>query len=161
LTDVLQEIVSVQRVSAFLQNPDVEYLSETEATQDIAQENEPLIVQGDIAWAAPRPNASGGSEPFILRNLDIAFQRGSVTLIAGKFGSGKSLLLHAMLGEVALIRGHISYAISPIADPWQTEQAVEWTHTLEGLAFVPQVSGDHTPTTRNERLTIRRPGFRV
>jgi ABC-type multidrug transport system ATPase subunit len=138
---VLQEVVAVKRVSAFLRNPDIEYLNESEGTKDIAQENEPLSVHGDIAWSTPRAQSDGvTSESFVLQNLDIACQRGEITLIAGKFGSGKSLLLHAMLGEVALLRGHISYAISPVADPWQTEQAVDWTHSLEGLAFVPQVS---------------------
>jgi ABC-type bacteriocin/lantibiotic exporter with double-glycine peptidase domain len=140
LTDVLQEVVAVKRVSAFLRNPDVEYLDEPEDRSDVAQEGESLTVQGDIAWSTPSAqSADNASEPFILRNLDIAFQRGEITLIAGKFGSGKSLLLLAVLGEVALLRGHISYAISPVADPWQAEQAVDWTNPLEGLAFVPQV----------------------
>jgi ABC-type cobalamin/Fe3+-siderophores transport system ATPase subunit len=80
------------------------------------------------------------SAPFILRDLDITFPRGAVTLIAGKFGCGKSLLLNAILGEVALLRGQISYAVSPVADPWEAESSAEWGRCFQGLAFVPQVS---------------------
>lgn len=123
-----------------MQRPDVEYLEELETTSTVAQENKPLVIAGDIAWARPQPDAALDTSPFILRDLDIAFQRGTVTLIAGKFGSGKSLLLYALLGEVALLRGHISYAVSSVADPWQAENAIDWGQSLEGLAFVPQVS---------------------
>lgn len=79
------------------------------------------MVVGDIAWAQLQDGMSLESAPFVLRDLDITFQRGTVTLIAGKFGSGKSLLLNALLGEVALLRGRISYAVSSVVDPWQVE----------------------------------------
>jgi ABC-type multidrug transport system fused ATPase/permease subunit len=138
-TDVLQEAVSAQRISAFLQRPDVQYLDESESTATIAEADQPLVVAGDIAWAVPQENIDLSSAPFVLRDLDITFERGTITLIAGKFGCGKSLLLNALLGEVALLRGRISYAVSAVADPWQTETAVDWDHCFEGLAFVPQV----------------------
>ena len=50
ITDVLQESVSAQRISAFLQRADVQYLDESEGTSDVAKDDEPLIVVGDIAW---------------------------------------------------------------------------------------------------------------
>jgi ABC-type bacteriocin/lantibiotic exporter with double-glycine peptidase domain len=141
ITDALQEIVSVKRVSAFLQSPDVQHLDEMDSIVSVAQEHEPLTVAGDIAWARPQEAGSTtDSPPFVLRDLNLVFQRGKITLIAGKFGSGKSLLLNAILGEVALLRGRISYAVSPLVDPWQTETAVDWEQCFEGLAFVPQVS---------------------
>ena len=159
LTDALQEIVSVQRISAFLQRPDVQYLDELETTTTVAEENEPLVVVGDIAWAQLQEGMSLESAPFVLRDLDITFQRGTVTLIAGKFGSGKSLLLNALLGEVALLRGRISYAVSSVADPWQVETAIDWGQCLEGLAFVPQVSRpDRLPSPQ---LIVRPPGCRA
>jgi ABC-type cobalamin/Fe3+-siderophores transport system ATPase subunit len=117
------------------------------------------MVVGDIAWAQLQVGMSLDSAPFVLRDLDITFQRGAVTLIAGKFGSGKSLLLNALLGEVALLRGRISYAVSSVADPWQVETAIDWGQCLEGLAFVPQVSRAETPLST--QLIIRLPGSRV
>lgn len=139
-TDALQEAVSAQRISAFLRRPDVQYLVELESIATVAEVDKPLIVAGDIAWAVPQEDvASMNSAPFVLRDLDITFERGTVTLIAGKFGCGKSLLLNALLGEVALLRGRISYAVSAVVDPWQVENALDWDHCAEGLAFVPQV----------------------
>ena len=140
ITDVLQESVSAQRISAFLQRPNVQYLDKLESTSNVAEDDKPLVVVGDIAWAQPKETGTLDSAPFVLKDLDITFQRGTVTLIAGKFGSGKSFLLNALLGEVALLQGHISYAVSAVADPWQTETAVNFDQCLKGLAFVPQVS---------------------
>lgn len=140
VTDALQEIVSVQRISAFLQRPDVQYLEDTEGTSIVAAEDEPLVVVGDIAWTQPQEDTTQDSTPFVLQDLNLNFQRGTVTLITGKFGSGKSLLLNALLGEVALLQGRISYAVSSVANPWQTETAIDWGQCLEGLAYVPQVS---------------------
>jgi len=159
LTNTLQQIVSVQRISAFLQRPDVQYLDGSESTSTVAEENQPLVMVGDIAWAQLQEGTSLDSTPFILRDLDITFQRGTVTLIAGKFGSGKSLLLNALLGEVALLRGRISYAVSSIADPWQVETAIDWGQCLEGLAFVPQVS--QAGILLRPQLIARLPGSRA
>ena len=159
LTNTLQQIVSVQRISAFLQRPDVQYLDGSESTSTVAEENQPLVMVGDIAWAQLQEGTSLDSTPFILRDLDITFQRGTVTLIAGKFGSGKSLLLNALLGEVALLRGRISYAVSSIADPWQVETAIDWSQCLEGLAFVPQVS--QAGILLRPQLIARLPGSRA
>jgi len=159
LTDALQEIVSVQRISAFLQRPDVQYLDESESASTVAEENKPLVVVGDIAWAELQKGMSLESAPFVLRDLDVTFQRGTVTLIAGKFGSGKSLLLNALLGEVALLRGRISYAVSSVVDPWQVETAIDWGQCLEGLAFVPQVS--RANSLSRPQLITRLPGSRA
>jgi ABC-type multidrug transport system fused ATPase/permease subunit len=156
LTDALQEIVSVQRISAFLQRPDVQYLDESESASTVAEESKPLVVVGDIAWAELQEGMSLDSAPFVLRDLDITFQRGTVTLIAGKFGSG---MLNALLGEVALLRGRISYAVSSVVDPWQVETAIDWGQCLEGLAFVPQASRANS-LSRPELIT-RLPGSRA
>jgi len=159
LTDALQEIVSIQRISAFLHRPDVQYLDKLESASTIAEENKPLVVVGDIAWAELQEGMNLDSAPFVLQDLDITFQRGTVTLIAGKFGSGKSLLLNALLGEVALLSGHISYAVSSVVDPWQVETAIDWGQCLDGLAFVPQVSC--AKSLSRPQLITRLPGSRA
>jgi ABC-type bacteriocin/lantibiotic exporter with double-glycine peptidase domain len=147
LTDALQEILSVQRITTFLQKDDVEYLDKAESISSPADDEEPLIVVGDIAWSKPQERTDmPDSNPFVLRDLDLAFPRAKMAIIAGKFGSGKSLLLIAMLGEVALLKGRIAYAVSSVADPWETETAYDWSHSTQGLAYVPQVR----PQVRHE-----------
>lgn len=72
-------------------------------------------------------------------DLDIKFPRGKLTLVAGKFGSGKSLLLLALLGEARLIEGKISYMVSPIMDPQKIDKN-DWSLFKNGVAYAPQVS---------------------
>lgn len=49
---------------------------------------------------------SGKSEP-LLRNIDFAVKRGSMTGVIGGTGSGKSTLLRSVLGETRLLKGSI------------------------------------------------------
>jgi ABC-type branched-subunit amino acid transport system ATPase component len=61
-----------------------------------------------------------------------------MSLIAGKFGCGKTLLLLALLGEARLVDGKISYLLSHILDPSDTS-IPDWTMRKDGVAYVPQV----------------------
>lgn len=138
----MKQLLSAKRIALFLRTPDVEYLSESVSSMDAASETQSLKVDGDVTWTSSESNGSeqpSEDQAFALRDLSLSFERGKMTLIAGKYGSGKTLLLLALLGEVKLLRRKITYALSPISDPWQTEHQVDWSETLEGLAYVPQV----------------------
>ena len=137
----MKQLLGAKRIALFLRSADVEYLAEPDTCKDVALEDESLKIEGDVTWTSSSSDASEESsdEVFALRDLSLTFKRGQTTLIAGKYGSGKTLLLLALLGEVKLLRGKISYALSPIFDPWQTEQQVDWSETLQGLAYAPQV----------------------
>ena len=93
-----------------------------------------------MAWgtASQPANEEDNHLTFQLYDLDIHFPQGEMTLIAGKFGSGKSLLLLAMLGEARLLHGKISYAVSPLLDPNEIENN-DWSLVPKGVAYVPQV----------------------
>ncbi|KAJ1822682.1 hypothetical protein LPJ56_000854 [Coemansia sp. RSA 2599] len=52
-------------------------------------------------------SANGSDAPFALKNIDIRFPLGGMSLVAGPTGSGKSSLLAALIGEMTLTRGHI------------------------------------------------------
>ena len=54
--------------------------------------------------AVATPSLSG---KFILRDLNASVPIGEMTLVCGKLGSGKSLLLLALLGETDLLAGQI------------------------------------------------------
>lgn len=142
ISDLMKQLLGAKRITLFLQTPDVEYLGESISSLDIATEEEPLTVNGDVTWTSSGvtdDDEGSDNAVFALRDLSLKFERGRITLIAGKYGSGKTLLLLALLGEVKLLRGKITYAVSPIFDPWQTETQVDWSNNLEGLAYVPQV----------------------
>lgn len=55
----------------------------------------------------PRDTADPKDDPFTLRDLNIQFPNNALSVISGPTGSGKSLLLAAILGEVELQSGYI------------------------------------------------------
>jgi ABC-type multidrug transport system fused ATPase/permease subunit len=53
---------------------------------------------------------------FVLRDLTLKFPNNALSLILGPTGSGKSLLLAAILGEVDVVEGNITVPRPPLAD---------------------------------------------
>jgi ABC-type multidrug transport system fused ATPase/permease subunit len=53
---------------------------------------------------------------FVLRDLNLEFPNNSLSIISGPTGSGKSLLLAAMLGEVDVLEGTITVPRTPQVD---------------------------------------------
>lgn len=145
LADLLKQTLAVKRIQTFLQTEDVEHLNVSEERATIAKSTDKeLIVKGDVTWHCQEPRSVSDTENessvFTLRNLDVAFRRGELTLIAGKAGSGKTLLLLALLGEVKLLRGHITYAVSPVIAPEQVDDDLDWSTLDDSVAYVPQVA---------------------
>lgn len=59
--------------------------------------------------------ASNNGKETILRNVNVAVRRSSLTMIVGPVGSGKSMLLKAILGEANTTSGTIQVGCKPIA----------------------------------------------
>lgn len=59
------------------------------------------INQGNFSWN------SAGDEP-VLRDIDLTIARGSLVLILGRVGSGKTSLLNSILGELNKTSGSIN-----------------------------------------------------
>ena len=137
---ILQQLLSAKRIGTFLLSQDVDYLNEMPLGEEAVPKISSLYIIGTVAWDIPHQadNKDVNNSTFELRDLDIHFPHGEVTLIAGKFGSGKSLLLLAMLGEARLLHGKISYAVSPIMDPNGIDD-MDWSLASNRVAYVPQV----------------------
>ena len=56
--------------------------------------------------STPRPS-------FILQDLTLSFPPGALSLVCGKLGSGKTLLLLGLLGEADVLAGQLSCPRSP------------------------------------------------
>ncbi|KAF8475804.1 P-loop containing nucleoside triphosphate hydrolase protein [Kalaharituber pfeilii] len=96
-TDLLDAIVSSKRIS--------DYLNSAEKVPYIKSSDEIAIHNASIAWAAE--NDEDARDRFVLRGVSVDFPRDALTLVSGKTGSGKSLLLASLLGEADILEGHV------------------------------------------------------
>ncbi|ESU08663.1 hypothetical protein FGSG_04440 [Fusarium graminearum PH-1] len=96
LTLGLDSLVSLKRISAYLDEPE----NETELTlsDTISFHN------ASIAWPTNRTLEEGD---FVLSELRLFFPNHALSVVSGKVGTGKTLLLSAILGEADLISGEI------------------------------------------------------
>ncbi|KAE8994988.1 Multidrug resistance-associated protein 1 [Phytophthora rubi] len=105
---VAEALTSVKRLSAFL--------VADEAHDTIQHEGPPLISfqDADFQWTVDAPTPT-------LSNISFTLQPGSLTVVVGAVGSGKSSLVNAILGEMhnvrgtRIVRGDMAYASQ---QPW-------------------------------------------
>lgn len=97
LTGGIDTLVSVRRIDKYLKGPEMKRTL-TEG-HDVAFDN------ATIAW--PVDDEVPDEDRFILNNVNLSFPAGELSVISGKTGSGKSLVLNALLGESDLLEGSI------------------------------------------------------
>ncbi|KIH86986.1 ABC bile acid transporter [Sporothrix brasiliensis 5110] len=89
----------------------------------------------------------------ILRNIDVAFPNGELSLITGKTGAGKSLLLAAILGEVKLLSGTVRVPKAPPVSVIENQNINEGDWVLPSLtAFVSQTPWVESGTLKDNIL---------
>ncbi|KAJ7477234.1 multidrug resistance-associated ABC transporter [Mycena galericulata] len=137
---ILQVILSLQRIEKYLG------LGEVMPVPPLERQSQVIAFQScTVTW----PQDSSPSTPvntphkFILVNLTLEFPSGELSLVCGKLGSGKSLLLLALLGEADVVTGQMKCPRSPpdaLASFSGTNiSQKDWV--VEGMcAYVPQVS---------------------
>jgi ABC-type multidrug transport system fused ATPase/permease subunit len=86
-----------------------QYLKTAEKTPIASAGSQIEFADATISW----PTEEAESD-FVLRNVNLKFPYNKLSVISGKTGSGKSLLLAAILGECELIGGYIK---TPFHDP--------------------------------------------
>ncbi|GLE01060.1 hypothetical protein PINS_up009873 [Pythium insidiosum] len=127
-----EAITSTKRIGAFL------------VAEEVCDNNEKLhhtIPQSTISFEhADFQWTTEATEP-ILRDLTLTIQPGSLTVIVGAVGSGKSSLINAMLGEMLqtqgkrVVHGAFSYASQ---QPWIQNQTLR-----ENILFGEPFDADH------------------
>ncbi|KAK5992840.1 Pleiotropic ABC efflux transporter of multiple drugs YBT1 [Cladobotryum mycophilum] len=94
---LMDTLISLKRIETYLNGPEMEkILSEG---PDLAFDN------ATISWPVDTDVAE--EDRFILKNINLSFPAGELSVISGKTGTGKSLLLSALLGEVDLLEGAV------------------------------------------------------
>ncbi|KAL8999178.1 MAG: hypothetical protein Q9169_001957 [Polycauliona sp. 2 TL-2023] len=140
-SDGLEAWVSLQRVGDYLDAPEKE---------DYAMESETVAFDNaSIAW----PSDSQDEDPdrFILRNINLQFPAKQLSVISGKTGSGKSLLLAAILGEADLIAGTVRVPRTPHQRFDHKANKSNWIIDA-AVAFVAQIPWIENATIKDNIL---------
>ncbi|CRG85577.1 hypothetical protein PISL3812_02624 [Talaromyces islandicus] len=143
ITFLLRAHVSLGRIEKFLQEQETgkyEQLSRTDSVE-VGFNNATLTwPNGGFGNKAVTENKRSDIQltelpsmrPFKLKGLNIRFQPGALNVICGPSGSGKSSLLLALLGEMALVNGQV---FLPHKHNWHELSTDSLTETT---AYCPQ-----------------------
>lgn len=136
--------VSCDRIDAFLQSP--EKPENTYPGDSITFEN--------VSVSFPsKSKISEDEDRFVLRDLTLQFPNNALSVISGPTGSGKSLLLSAILGEVEVLSGNITVPRPPQADERHDSKATAEDWILpSAIAFVSQTPWIENATIKDNIL---------
>ncbi|EJU00344.1 multidrug resistance-associated ABC transporter [Dacryopinax primogenitus] len=142
--NMMQSLVSVRRIEKYLSS------AEIQPPMSLHKDGNIVLNSATITWPQDR-NMGTSATPsiaptprgkFSLLDLTLSFPAGELSLICGKLGSGKTLLLLGMLGEADLLAGQIVCPRTPANTLAQASELgsipdEEWI--VQGVvAYVPQ-----------------------
>ncbi|KAI9649273.1 hypothetical protein NHQ30_001843 [Ciborinia camelliae] len=136
--------VSCDRIESFLQSP--EKPENTYPGDSITFEN--------VSVSFPsKSKISEEEDRFVLRDLTLQFPNNALSVISGPTGSGKSLLLSAILGEVEVLSGNITVPRPPQAGERHDSKATaaDWL-IPSAIAFVSQTPWIENATIKDNIL---------
>lgn len=91
-----------------------------EKSEDFSEPDAYLLHNAHFAWER--------NKAAVLRNLNINIPTGKLTVVVGPVGSGKTSLLHSLLGECNRVKGSVIYSQGPVAfcaqQPWLSNTTV-------------------------------------
>ena len=130
VSDGLEAFVSMKRIAEYLAAPEKE-------TNDIP--NEAIVFQNaSIAWPSDKENED--ENRFVLRDIDVQFPMKELTVISGATGSGKSLLLAAIIGEADHVAGIMTSPVPLLSKDRYDCRANKTDWILDSaIAFVAQI----------------------
>jgi ABC-type multidrug transport system fused ATPase/permease subunit len=129
-TDLLDAWVSINRIEQYLNSPEVETISKD--SDEVSFDN------ASIAW--PSDEDIDEEERFVLRNISVTFPKGELSVISGKTGTGKSLMLAAILGEVDVLGGTLYVPRAPPLSERHDDKANKDNWIIpEAIAYVAQI----------------------
>ncbi|KAJ7065639.1 multidrug resistance-associated ABC transporter [Mycena amicta] len=143
IISILQSLVSLRRIAKYLDGDEVALVRTLTPAALPAQQKDISLRSCTIAWSSNGPSSTQRSRSrFILSDLNLTFPSGDLSLVCGKLGSGKTLLLLALLGECDVLNGQLTCPRSPAnflaGDNAKVISEEEWV--VDGVcAYAPQV----------------------
>lgn len=143
VTDLLDAMVSANRVQ--------EYLDAPERTEYSKPGDTISFKDATIAWPSDRPEEE--DQQFTLSNLNLSFPKKELSVISGRTGSGKSLMLASIIGEAEVLAGTLTVPKPPPADQRHDELANKGNWIIDSsVAFVAQIPWIENATIRENIL---------
>ncbi|KAJ5610546.1 P-loop containing nucleoside triphosphate hydrolase protein [Penicillium lagena] len=144
--DGLEAMVSADRIDKYMRTPDK--VVNTVPAENIAFEN------ASVAWPADQTEDEAVDEDrFALRGLDVAFPMKGLSVVSGRTGSGKSLLLSCLLGECEVLEGTVKVPVPPpISDRFDhLATSANWIID-SAIAYVAQIPWIENATIKDNIL---------
>lgn len=118
---MLQAHVSLKRIDEFLAE---EETSKYSVLREPSSASDPTIgfVDGEFTWSA-EDEAKTDHTVFRIKDLNLNFPVGKLSIILGPVGSGKTTLLLSLLGETNRLRGS-SFLPSPVVRASGTDPSI-------------------------------------
>jgi ABC-type multidrug transport system fused ATPase/permease subunit len=107
VSDIATTRICANRIDQFLELPEQTDVISLNASGGVSFQNASITWPSD-SFHIKESNKMHSVETFALRSLNLEFPSGELSIISGKTGSGKTLLLSAIIGEVDVIDGIIS-----------------------------------------------------
>lgn len=157
--NMLQTLVSLRRIEKYLNADEVKPIPPLDKqSKTIALQSCTLTWPQDRSMRSAAPSlAPTPKHKFTLTDLTMSFPEGELSLICGKLGSGKTLLLLALLGESDILAGQLLCPRSPPDSlaSFATHSSVskeEWV--VQGAtAYVPQAAWLRNASIKGGYLT--------
>ncbi|KAF7325679.1 Multidrug resistance-associated ABC transporter protein [Mycena kentingensis (nom. inval.)] len=148
---IVQGFVSAGRITDYLNGPEVAPAPKlSEQTRRIAFE------AATIVWPVqhkPARTSDPDLPKFALQDVSLEFPVGELSLVCGRFASGKTLLLLALLGEADVLAGNVMCPRSPLNTLASVAKQVSDNWIVDGLcAYVPQTAWLRNQSIRDNIL---------
>lgn len=106
ISDGLEAKVSADRIDVYMAS--AEKIVNTIPAERIAFED------ASVAWPVEQePEARNNEDRFTLRDMNLEFPNKGLSVVSGRTGSGKSLLLASILGECDVLEGTLKVPVPP------------------------------------------------
>lgn len=143
ITIYLDALVSATRIEKYLDSAEKQQYTKAGSTISFRQ--------ATITW--PAEDEGLQESRFNLRDLNLDFPNNELSVISGRTGSGKSLLLASILGEADIANGIIQVPRGPPPSERFDQQATASNWCLAGsLAFVAQIPWIENATIKDNIL---------
>jgi ABC-type multidrug transport system fused ATPase/permease subunit len=143
-TDLIDAKISIDRIEQYLRAPEI-----TANTNDASTIS---FEKSSIAWPSDEEKEDA-DQRYVLRNVNISFPVNELSVVSGKTGTGKSLLLAAILGEVDVLSGKINVPQRPVAGEDRDHLATRDNWIIpSSIAFVAQIPWIENATIKENIL---------